>query len=192
MEKLIVGLGNPGKEYDNTRHNIGWMALSELSFYSQLDWKKKFKGEFAGHNQQGQKIYVLKPMTYMNLSGESVQALVHFFKIEVENILVVYDEIDLPFGTMVLKSGGGLAGHNGLKSLAQSLGTQNFDRLRLGVGKPAVGSVSDYVLKPFSSDEKTVLPNFLQEAAKAVELYIAKGFQEAARAFSKKSVIEET
>ena len=185
MDKLVVGLGNPGIRYEMTRHNIGWLALDQLPFYDELSWREKFKGLFATRGD----VAFLKPLVYMNLSGESVSLLANFFKIKVEDILVVYDEIDLPFGTMVLKQGGGTAGHNGLKSLVTKLGDKQFDRLRLGVGRPEYGSVSDYVLQSFSSDEEISLPKFLLQAAKAIEVYLEKGFQKAAVEYSKKSFL---
>ena len=147
MDWLIVGLGNPGTEYQKTRHNIGFLALDNLD-YSPA-WKSKFKGEFALCNRDSLKIGLLKPQTYMNLSGESVFPCFQFFKIPIDRILVVYDEVDLPFGTIQLKSGGGLAGHNGLKSIVDQLGTKDFQRLRLGIGRPQRESVSNYVLLRF-------------------------------------------
>ena len=185
MNRLIVGLGNPGVRYEMTRHNIGWLALDQLHFYEDLRWREKFKGLFA---TRGNTCF-LKPLVYMNLSGESVSLLTDFFKIEVEDILVVYDEIDLPFGTLIFKRGGGTAGHNGLKSLVAKLGDNKFNRLRLGIGRPLHGSVSDYVLQGFSANEETLLPKFLLQAAKAIETYLEKGFQQAAAEHSKKSVL---
>ena len=189
MDDLVVALGNPGRKYQATRHNIGQMALEKVSFYNELVWKEKFKGIYAKIDRNGKRTYLLRPLTYMNLSGESVQPLVHFFKIEIENILVVYDEIDLPFGTMVFKQGGGLAGHNGLKSIARLLGESGFNRLRLGIGRPDHGSVADYVLSSFGEDESIVLPKFLELASNAIETYINDGFQEAAGRYSKQSIM---
>ena len=182
---MVVGLGNPGIRYEMTRHNIGWLALDQLRFYEELAWREKFKGLFATRGS----VRFLKPMVYMNLSGESVSLLAGFFKIKVEDILVVYDEIDLPFGTLALKQGGGTAGHNGLKSLVSKLGDNNFNRLRLGVGRPVHGSVADYVLQSFSKEEDILLPKFLLQAAEAIETYVEKGFQQAAAEYSKKSVL---
>ena len=185
MDKLVVGLGNPGIRYEMTRHNIGWLALDQLSYFDELVWREKFKGLFATHGNAG----FLKPLVYMNLSGDSVVLMAHFFKIKVEDILVVYDDIDLPFGTMVLKPGGGVAGHNGLKSLVAKLGDNKFNRLRLGVGRPIHGSIADYVLQSFSVEEEVSLPKFLVQAAKAIDAYLEKGFQWAASEYSKKSVL---
>ena len=185
MDKLVVGLGNPGAKYEMTRHNVGWLVLDQLGFYEELSWREKFKGLFAVRGN----ICFLKPLVYMNLSGKSVLLLVNFFKLKLEDILVIYDDIDLPFGTIVFKQGGGTAGHNGLRSLVAELGDNKFDRLRLGVGRPEHGSVSDYVLQIFSDEEQVFLPKFLLKAADAVEAYLEKGFQQAAAEYSRVSVL---
>ena len=190
MSFLVVGLGNPGDKYSETRHNIGWMALDQLSFSNQLNYKEKFRGLFAKENFNGNEIIFLRPQTFMNLSGESVRSCAKFFKIPVENIFVVYDELDLPFGTVVFKKGGGLAGHNGLKSMATSMGSQNFLRLRLGIGRPQHGNVASYVLSKFSNEEQISLDKYLSLAAKAIESFINNGFEKAAGDFSKKSALE--
>ena len=185
MNKLVVGLGNPGIKYETTRHNIGWLVLDRSELAQKLLWKEKFKGLFATHNN----FCFLKPLVYMNLSGESVSLLINFYKLQLEDVLVVYDDIDLPFGTVVLKQGGGTAGHNGLKSLVEKLGDNKFNRLRLGVGRPVYGTVSDYVLQKFSKDELTVLPKFLLQGARAVDLYLEKGFEQAAAEYSRTSIL---
>ncbi len=187
--KLIIGLGNYGREYEFTRHNIGWLAIDQLSFFEKLIWKNKFKGDYSEISLNGDKNYFLKPHTYMNLSGESAIALIQFFKIPLVDILVVHDELDLPFGVIAFKEGGGTAGHNGLKSLASHLGTTEFNRLRLGIGRPKIGTVSNFVLSPFSSDEEMVLGKYLLESAKAMEIYLSSGFQKAASLYSKKKII---
>ena len=125
----------------------------------------------------------------MNLSGESVQPCADFFKVSVENILVIHDELDLPFGTLAFKKGGGLAGHNGLKSIDQQLGSRDFMRLRLGIGRPSHGNVASYVLSSFSTDEKIVLDDFLRGGGEAIDCFMSDGFQKAAKSFSKKSYI---
>lgn len=189
MTKLIVGLGNPGSEYQNTRHNIAWDALEKLSFYSELTWLQKNKGLCAIKDIDGEKFIFLMPQTYMNLSGESVAPFVNFYKIALEDILVIHDELDLEFGTVAYKDGGGLAGHNGLKSIAQCLGNQGFKRLRVGIGRPVHGSVSNWVLSGYHGEDKDFLGNYLEETAKAIETYIERGFQSAARSYSKKKLI---
>ena len=190
MDFLVVGLGNPGSEYQNTRHNIAWSVLESAPFSSHLAWREKYKGFYASHGFRNVKGHFLKPQTYMNLSGESVQPCADFFKIRVENILVVHDELDLPFGTLAFKKGGGLAGHNGLKSISQILGSQDFLRLRLGIGRPTHGNVASYVLSNFSSDERMVLDDFLKGGGEAIDCFMNEGFQKAAKTFSKKSYTE--
>lgn len=189
MDRLIVGLGNPGIKYQYTRHNIGWDVFEELSFANELRWTEKFKGQYAVYQNGSDKIYFLKPQTFMNLSGESVQPLMNFFKIPMENILVVHDELDLPFGTLAFKKGGGLAGHNGLKSIAAHLSTQDFKRVRLGIGRPQHGDVSNWVLSGYEGEDKAFFRPFLQGAAKALEEYIKLGFDKASSTYSKKKIV---
>ena len=190
MAKLIVGLGNPGLEYEFTRHNIGRLALDQLSFYDGLAWKNKFKGSFASYNFDGKKVHFLTPETFMNRSGESVQEAGSFYKIATEDILVVHDELDIPFGTMVFKLGGGAAGHNGIKSTAQMLGSPDFPRLRLGIGRPTEGkNTTAHVLGNFNGEEEKHLEAFLSEAAKAIETFIKEDFQRAASLYSKKDTL---
>lgn len=189
MDRLIVGLGNPGSKYHNSRHNIGWDTFEELSFFNDLKWTEKFKGLYAVYSNGPDKVYFLKPQTFMNLSGESVQALISFFKIDVENILVVHDELDLPFGTIAFKKGGGLAGHNGLKSITEKLGTQEFRRLRVGIGRPIHGDVSNWVLSGYTGEDKDFFRPYLKGAAVALEEYIKVGFDKAATIYSKKKIV---
>ena len=131
--KLICALGNPGREYSATRHNVAWIFLSQ--WLPALDWQKKFKGEYALLHQP-RKLIFLKPLSFMNNSGESIRTCVDFFSLDAEEILVIHDDLELPFGEVVCKKGGGLGGHNGLKSVNQHLGTRDFHRLRLGIGRP--------------------------------------------------------
>lgn len=189
MPKLIVGLGNPGSQYHKTRHNIGWDSFEKLSFFDKLNWKEKFKGLYSIYDGED-KIYMLKPQTYMNLSGESVQPLMSFFKIDVADLLVVHDELDLPYGTISFKNGGGLAGHNGLKSIAQCLGTQEFKRLRMGIGRPQHGSVSDWVLGHYHEDQKIVFDKYLEGSARAIESYLKSGFSVVQGRYNKKKIVE--
>ncbi len=189
MDRLIVGLGNPGAKYHNSRHNIGWDVFEELNFFKDLKWNDKFKGQFAVHQNGTDKIYLLKPQTFMNLSGESVQPLMNFYKIDFENILVVHDELDLPFGTIAFKKGGGLAGHNGLKSIAAHLATQEFKRVRMGIGRPVHGDVSNWVLSGYTGEDKDFFKPYLQGAALALEDYIKLGFEKAATQYSKKKIV---
>ena len=189
MTKLIVGLGNPGSEYRNTRHNIAWETFEKFSFFGELRWLQKNKGLCAIKEIEGEKVIFLMPQTFMNLSGESVAPFVNFYKIPLEDILVVHDELDLDFGTVAFKDGGGLAGHNGLKSIAQCLGNQAFKRFRLGIGRPVHGSVSNWVLSGYHGEDKEFIGNYLEESAKGIETFIEKGFQSAARSYSKKKLI---
>lgn len=189
MALLIVGLGNPGLQYEDTRHNIAWKTLEALSFYDELNWKEKFKGLFSQKNIKDHQCIFLKPQTYMNLSGESVRPAMDFFKVDFNDVLVVHDEIDLPFGTVHLKKGGGLAGNKGLKSIAQHLPNANFLRLRMGVGRPKFGEVSAHVLGQFNEEEKPWLEDFNKLGASAIEMYIKSGFQRAQNKFSKKSIL---
>src|SRR5215218_9670670 len=156
LDLLVAGLGNPGREYADTRHNVGFMVADELVRRHGGSWRGKFSGELAEFRLDGLRLAVLKPQTYMNESGRSVGAALRFFKVEPERLLVVHDEVDLEPGRLQARLGGGLAGHNGLRSLAQHLGTQDFLRLRIGVGRPGRGdprSVSDWVLSGFSPEE---------------------------------------
>ena len=163
MFQLVVGLGNPGPEYANTRHNIAWLLMDQTPTFGNAIWKSKFKGLYAEALVKGQKLYGLKPQTFMNLSGESVQPMAAFFKIDPSKILVIHDELDLPFGQVHFKMGGGLAGHNGLKSMAACLGTDQFARMRVGIGRPVHGTVANWVLSPFSKEEQVVLPLLIEK-----------------------------
>lgn len=151
---MLVGLGNPGDKYAKNRHNIGFMAVDEICHrHNFTDWKKKFKGVYCDGQIDGHKVYLLKPATYMNLSGESVLAMASFFKIPPENIIVFYDELDLPSGKLRVKQGGGANGHNGLKSIDQHLG-KNYFRVRLGIDHPGEKHlVSNYVLGDFAKSD---------------------------------------
>ena len=152
MVKLLIFLGNPGKIYNKTRHNVGWLFSDNL--YPSAQWSQKFHAEIATEGQYK----LLKPLTFMNESGKAVRACTDFFNFKSEEILVVHDDLELPFGTIRLQKGGGLAGHNGLKSIKSHLGSDDFLRLRFGIGRPQRGSVASYVLLPFSKEEAPLLP----------------------------------
>ncbi len=186
--KLIVGLGNPGPKYELTRHNIAWLVLDELAAKESFDFdKEKFKSQVGEFIQTGDKKLVIKPQTFMNLSGEAVQSAVHFYKLEPKNILVIHDELDLELGRIMLKKGGGLAGHNGLKSIAQSLSSQEFYRLRVGISKPPRGWKGDWVLGQFTSEETQILEKVLQQSAAAISFFIGNGFTKTAAEFNQKT-----
>lgn len=181
---LIVALGNPGKQYEGTRHNLGWMVLDELiASLSRAGFQiNETKGPKAALTLWRAKIngedwLLCKPLTYMNRSGEAVGALVRFYHIDVEDILVLHDEVDLPLSRIKLKKGGGTAGHNGLKSLAQHFSSNEFARLRLGIGKPERGEVADYVLSRFRSDESKYLDEVINFAANQVYEYTRTEFK---------------
>jgi PTH1 family peptidyl-tRNA hydrolase len=163
MIKLIVFLGNPGKQYSRTRHNIGWQILSYK--YPSASFQKKFNGEIA--NDKATKL--LKPLTFMNESGRSVGAAASYYNLDPTEILVVHDDLELPFGEIKVQKGGGLKGHNGLKSIKTYLNDNNFYRLRFGIGRPQHGSVSSFVLSAFSKDETIALPIYLDNASKEIE-----------------------
>jgi PTH1 family peptidyl-tRNA hydrolase len=152
LDVLVVGLGNPGPDYAATRHNLGFMVTDRLAGEWSLGWRSKFSGRVAEGRDNGTRLALLQPLTYMNVSGRSVAAALRFYKLEVDALVVVHDEIDLELGDVRAKSGGGLAGHNGLRSLRDSLGTADFVRVRIGVGRPERGErqpVADWVLRPF-------------------------------------------
>src|SRR3954471_14797396 len=156
LDLLVVGLGNPGREHERDRHNVGWMVVDELARRTEGRWRAKFSGQLAEVRFDALRLALLKPETFMNDSGRSVAAATRFFKVEPEQVLVVHDDVDLEPGRLQARAGGGLAGHNGLRSLAQHLGSQDFLRLRIGVGRPGRGDsrpVADWVLSPFAPEE---------------------------------------
>ena len=188
MIKLIVALGNPEERYALTRHNIAWQLLPYLSFYHDLSWQEKFKGKYASLTIQSQKLFFLTPQTYMNKSGESVQLFMNFFKLNTEDILVIHDDIELEFSVVGFKKGGGLAGHNGLRSIASSLSASDFNRFRLGISRPIHGKVDSYVLGRFSEDEQVVLPIYLKQAAQLLEQCLTEEFETCERKFRKEKL----
>ena len=180
LDLLVVGLGNPGREYARHRHNVGWMVVEELARRHGASWKGKFSGQIAEVRIDGHRVALLKPETFMNESGRSVGAAARFYKVEPDAVLVVHDEIDLEPGRLQARRGGGLAGHNGLRSIAVHLGTQDFLRLRVGVGRPGRGDprpAADYVLSPFTPEED--VDTLVERAADAVETLDAEGLEQA-------------
>jgi peptidyl-tRNA hydrolase, PTH1 family len=185
LDLLVAGLGNPGREYERTRHNIGWMVADELARRTDASFRSKFSGQLAEGRLGEQRIALLKPETYMNESGRSIAAAARFFKVPPSSLLVVHDDVDLAEGRLQARSGGGLAGHNGLRSIAQALGTQDFLRLRIGVGRPERGDrrpVSDYVLSPF--DPESDVNGLVARAADAVELLAGEGLEQTQSRFN--------
>lgn len=181
--KLVVGLGNPGPKYAANRHNIGFMLVDRLAArLSAGAFRDKFSGSFVRISSPD--VVLLKPMTFMNLSGESVQQAMTFFKVELSDVIVVHDELDLAFAECRLKMNGGTAGHNGLKSMLQNCGGDGFARMRMGIGRPRSGEVAGYVLSDFSSSERAELPDVLDHAALGVESVLSRGIQAAMNAFN--------
>ncbi len=164
----FVFLGNPGKEYQFTRHNLGFRVADRWSRTRDAAWQTKFKGEWTSFDAGGKR-YALKPMTFMNLAGESARAMGDFFKLPPETWAAVYDEVELPFGEVRFQQGGGLGGHNGLRSLKAHLGTDSFFRLRIGIGRPVRGDVGSFVLGRFTPDEEIELDRVLDRAAAQLE-----------------------
>lgn len=179
--KLIVGLGNPGSKYEGTRHNIGFDVIDELLRRHHLTMTdQKFRADFTiWHHPQG-KVLLVKPYTYMNLSGEALLPLMSYYGISLDDVIVVYDDLDLEPGKLRLRQKGGAGGHNGMKNIIHLLGDQNFNRIRIGIGRPHGGwKVVDYVLAPFSSKDRTEVDVAVQEAADGLEEWIeGKSFVE--------------
>jgi PTH1 family peptidyl-tRNA hydrolase len=185
LDLLVVGLGNPGREYARNRHNVGWMVLEELARRHSGSWRGKFSGRLAEIRLDGHKVALLKPETYMNESGRSVASAAKFFKLEPDAVLVVHDEGDLDLGRLQARLGGGLAGHNGLRSIAQHLKTQDFMRLRIGVGRPERGDprpLADYVLSDFEPHDDAEA--IVARAADAIESLDAEGLERTQQRFN--------
>ncbi len=187
LDLLVAGLGNPGREYARTRHNLGHMVCDELARRHGGSFRSKFSGDLSELRPAGARAALLKPQTYMNESGRSVGAAVRFFKVPPEQLLVVHDEVDLDLGRLQARLGGGLAGHNGLRSVAQQLGTPEFMRLRIGIGRPERGDprpVADWVLTPFGPEVD--VDGLVARAADAVEVIAGDGLEEAQRRFNER------
>ncbi|WP_342433809.1 aminoacyl-tRNA hydrolase [Neobacillus sp. FSL H8-0543] len=176
--KLIVGLGNPGKQFEQTRHNVGFKVIDELS--SRLNTplnQSKFKGMYGIGVHKGDKVVLLKPLTYMNLSGESIRAIIDYYQINLEDIVVIYDDLDLPVGKIRLRQKGSAGGHNGIKSTVAHLGTQEFNRIRIGIDRPINGmKVPDYVLGSFYDDEQELIKEAILKSSDACEAWLEKPF----------------
>jgi peptidyl-tRNA hydrolase, PTH1 family len=192
IPQLIVGLGNPEHKYDKTRHNIGFDAADALARTWQISWSENrrfqaFVGE--GYSPKGEKVYLLKPLTYMNRSGQAIRAVTDWYKLPPESVLVVYDDMDLPVGRIRLRLSGSAGGHNGMKSAIAHLGTQNFPRLRIGIGKstPDKETVS-YVLGKFSPDEAQIMHQVIQLVVDAVELALKQGVEKAMSLYNSRTI----
>lgn len=185
LDLLVAGLGNPGREYERTRHNAGWLVLDELARRHRGSFRGKFSGQLSEVRLDDLKLALLKPETYMNVSGRSIGAARKFFKVDPADLLVVHDDVDLEPGRLQARFGGGLAGHNGLRSIAQALGTNDFLRLRVGVGRPGRGdrrSVADYVLGEF--EPEIDVEELIGRSADAVETMARDGLEEAQRRYN--------
>ncbi|MFT8323640.1 MAG: aminoacyl-tRNA hydrolase [Bacillus sp. (in: firmicutes)] len=167
--KLIVGLGNPGKQYENTRHNIGFDIIEYIAKEYTIPLEKaKFKGIFGTGIISGEKVILLKPLTYMNLSGESIRPLADYYDIALEDIVVIYDDLDLPVGKIRLRQKGSSGGHNGIKSTIAHLGSEKFNRIRVGIDRPKNGmKVTDYVLGKFTKEEQAILETIIKKCSDA-------------------------
>ncbi len=171
--KMIVGLGNPGAQYHRTRHNAGFMLIDALA--EDLDiavTQSKFKSLVGEGRYQGEKVVLLKPLTYMNLSGEAVRAAIDWHKIDVQDIVVAYDDMDMDVGRLRFRAKGGSGGHNGIKSLIAHLGTETFARCKIGVGRPVVGDVVSHVLTKFSAEEQQIIDQGMEKAVAAMKVFI--------------------
>jgi len=185
LDLLVVGLGNPGREHMRDRHNVGWMVVDELARRHDGSFRSKFSGQLAEIRLDGIRLGLLKPETYMNDSGRSLSAAARFFKSDPDGIAVVHDDVDLDSGRLQVRLGGGLAGHNGLRSIKPALGTPDFLRVRVGVGRPGRGDrrpVADYVLSPFAAEDDA--ETLVSRAADAVETLARDGLEEAQRRFN--------
>ena len=185
LDLLVAGLGNPGGEHAQDRHNVGWMVVDELARRHGGAFKGKFSGRLADVRLGDARLALLKPETYMNESGTSIQAAAAFYKVAPEDVVVVHDDVDLEVGRLQARLGGGLAGHNGLRSIASRVGSQDFLRLRIGVGRPGRGDrrpVADFVLSPFAPEDDAEA--LVTRAADAVEALVAEGLEETQRRFN--------
>ncbi len=191
--KLIVGLGNPGSKYQWTRHNAGFMVLDRLSNVAGISvTKKRFSGFYGEGSWKNVRLLLLKPQTFMNLSGQSVAEALRFHKISLDNLLVIHDDLDIPYGRVKLKEGGGHAGHNGLRSLVSELGGGGFMRIRVGIGRPRFGDAADYVLSSFSKDELVVLPQMVDEIIELLDLYLKEGLGKAMSIYNNRDLLDTT
>jgi PTH1 family peptidyl-tRNA hydrolase len=188
--KLYAFLGNHGREYRGNRHNVAWQFLETLPFYGSLTWDRKFKGRVSSLETASGRIWLLMPETYMNRSGESISELMKFYRIESGELLAVHDELELPLGTFGFKLGGGLGGHNGLRSIESSLGSRDFARLRFGIGRPDHPDIAGYVLSNFSDTEREILEtSVFPAAARALLECIDAGFDSVLKNYAKIKVI---
>jgi PTH1 family peptidyl-tRNA hydrolase len=192
IPQLIVGLGNPEPKYDKTRHNIGFDAVDALAKSWQISWSenRRFQALFGeGRGPKGDKIRLVKPLTYMNRSGQAIRAVMDWYKLPPESVLIIYDDMDLPVGRLRLRLSGSAGGHNGMKSAIAHLGTQNFPRLRVGIGKSTTDKDTvSHVLGKFSPQETQLMPEVLQLVVDAVELSLKQGIEKAMSLYNSRTV----
>ena len=184
---LIVGLGNPGADYAKTRHNAGFLLVEKLAAQWKTNWanERKFLARVAKAERSGKKVLLCEPQTFMNLSGEAVGAITSFYQVPLVNILVAVDDADLPFGEIRLRPGGGSGGHHGLESLTQHLGSKEYARLRIGIGRKIdAREITNYVLGKFDSSENEMLEKILERAAGQIECWLGHGLQKAMNQFN--------
>lgn len=187
MIRLVAGLGNPDEKYVHTRHNIGFMVMDLVAQKLGLTFSNKFEGEYAFIDLWDRRIFFIKPMTYMNLSGRSVGGVASFYKIEPEEVLVIQDEMNIPFGTMKIRKDGSAGGHNGLVSIIEYLGSSNYPRLKMGIGKPNSSNDNiSHVLGKFSPIEKETMEEFLNKGKEATLSILKDGLQKAMNIFNVK------
>ena len=192
--KLVVGLGNPGKQYEKNRHNVGFMAIDVFANKHDIELSVKKKKTLFGKGRfNGEEVILLKPQTFMNLSGEAVLYLASFLKIKSEDIIVIADDSDLPLGMIRIRKNGSSGGHNGIKSLIYSLKTSNFPRVRIGIGRPPEDSgieLSDYVLQDFTEEEFKVIRSILDDVADALYIIITSSIDQAMNKYNRKIIMD--
>ena len=180
VKKLIVGLGNPGRKYAHHRHNVGFQCLDRLAKAHDLSFnRRRAKASLASGKIANVGVVLAKPLTYMNLSGQAVRQLVSFYKLPLEDVLVICDDLDLPLGTIRLRPEGGSGGHKGMRSIIEALGSQAFPRLRVGIGRPPGDDAVSYVLNDFTADEQITLESVYEKVVAAVELFLREGIEAA-------------
>lgn len=183
--KIIVGLGNPGRDYKNTRHNIGFMVLEELASRYPVEKQESRFDAIIGHIRIGsEKVLLVKPLTYMNLSGRAVQPIMHWYKLELADLMVVYDDMDLPTACLRIRAKGGTGGHKGMASISERLASKDFARMRVGIGRPEVGETVGWVLGRFSQEEQEEIQVVVKKAADALEKWAKMGINEAMNAYN--------
>lgn len=193
---LIVGLGNPGRDYARTRHNAGFLLLDQLAAGWRVEWtdRRKFNARVARADRSGRRIFLCEPETYMNASGEAVSALMKFYKVPPPHLLIAVDDADLPLGTLRLRPDGSSGGHHGLESVEKHLGTRAYARLRIGIGRRTADEreITDWVLAPFRKEELPVLEKVLQTGCEQIECWLSAGVREAMNRFNGAVAIDET